>query len=58
MRTQTAENLGESIFDSEAVPSSLVEIAPILRVSNEVEKTQPMVAYLCMLLHYSLLHLP
>nr|CAD1830647.1 unnamed protein product [Ananas comosus var. bracteatus] len=35
MRTQTAGNLGESIFDSELVPSSLVEIAPILRVANE-----------------------
>ncbi|CAL0300448.1 unnamed protein product [Lupinus luteus] len=46
-RTQTGGNLGEVIFDSEVVPSSLVEIAPILRVANEVEKTHPRVSYLC-----------
>lgn len=52
-RTQTTGNFGaEPIFNSEVVPSSLGEIAPILRVANEVEPTNPRVAYLCKYLFF------
>ncbi|KAL3500760.1 hypothetical protein ACH5RR_039853, partial [Cinchona calisaya] len=45
--TGAVGNFIESVFDSEGVPSSLVEIAPILRVANEVEESNPRIAYLC-----------
>jgi len=46
-RTQTMVNISESAIDSEIVPSSLAEIAGILRVANEIEQERPRVAYLC-----------
>ncbi|KAL8241377.1 hypothetical protein R6Q59_014732 [Mikania micrantha] len=47
LRKQTAGNIVEPVMDSEVVPLSLVEIAPILRVANEVESSNLRVAYLC-----------
>ncbi|KAI9104181.1 hypothetical protein K1719_023017 [Acacia pycnantha] len=48
LRTQTAGNLElDPILDSEVVPSSLIEIAPSLRVANEIESSNQRVAYLC-----------
>jgi hypothetical protein len=49
-RTITAGNLPD-FMDPEVVPSSLAQIAPILRVANEIEEEAPRVAYLCKLPH-------
>ncbi|XP_076925795.1 callose synthase 5-like [Bidens hawaiensis] len=35
------------VFDNEVVPSSLQQIAPILRVAAEIQNDRPRVAYLC-----------
>ncbi|KAL3718688.1 hypothetical protein ACJRO7_003759 [Eucalyptus globulus] len=47
MSTSSASSHRESIVGSEIVPSSLKEIAPILRVADEIESEKPRVAYLC-----------
>ncbi|XP_039158721.1 callose synthase 3 [Eucalyptus grandis] len=47
MPTSSASSHRESIVGSEIVPSSLKEIAPILRVADEIESNKPRVAYLC-----------
>lgn len=40
-------NIGNSVVDSDMVPSSLPSIALILRVANEIQDDNPRVAHLC-----------
>ncbi|KAJ9558360.1 LOW QUALITY PROTEIN: hypothetical protein OSB04_012974 [Centaurea solstitialis] len=47
LRTQRGSSLGGMDWDDQIVPSSLVVIPPILRAANEVEPTNPRIAYLC-----------
>ncbi|MFS7923396.1 putative 1,3-beta-glucan synthase [Helianthus anomalus] len=47
MRIRTTGNLdAKTMMDSEVVLSSLFDIAPVLRVANEVYRSHPRVAYL------------
>ncbi|XP_051211700.2 uncharacterized protein [Lolium perenne] len=48
--------MGDSIFDMQAVPSSLVELQPFLRVAKEVEPGNSRVAYLCRFYAYDMAH--
>lgn len=46
-RGATTTTFSMEVFDNEVVPSSLQQIAPILRVANEIQQEVPRVAYLC-----------
>ncbi|THU60462.1 hypothetical protein C4D60_Mb07t13010 [Musa balbisiana] len=46
-RSAAMATFSMEVFDNEVVPSSLGNIAPILRVASEIEAERPRVAYLC-----------
>ncbi|KAL4198845.1 hypothetical protein AMTRI_Chr03g48090 [Amborella trichopoda] len=48
-RSSGARTVGDvpEPFDSEALPPTIIEIRPFLRVANEIEHDYPRVAYLC-----------
>ncbi|XP_071741493.1 callose synthase 5 [Rutidosis leptorrhynchoides] len=46
-RSAATTTFSTEVFDNEVVPSSLQQIAPILRVATEIENESPRVAYLC-----------
>ncbi|XP_026444475.1 callose synthase 3-like isoform X2 [Papaver somniferum] len=50
------QTAGESMVQSEIVPSSLAEIAPILRVANQVQTSNTRVAFLCRFYAYEKAH--
>ncbi|KAI3784457.1 hypothetical protein L1987_43556 [Smallanthus sonchifolius] len=46
-RSAATTTFSMEVFDNEVVPSSLQQIAPILRVATEIQNDRPRVAYLC-----------
>ncbi|KAI3491991.1 hypothetical protein L1887_43628 [Cichorium endivia] len=46
-RNAATTTFSMEVFDNEVVPSSLQQIAPILRVATEIQHDRPRVAYLC-----------
>ncbi|KAM4094928.1 hypothetical protein ACB094_06G232000 [Castanea mollissima] len=50
------QNNDETVIDSELVPSSLAPIVPILRVANEIQQSNPRVAYICRFHAYEKAH--
>ncbi|KAL7588235.1 hypothetical protein Lser_V15G39895 [Lactuca serriola] len=46
-RNAATTTFSMEVFDNEVVPSSLQQIAPILRVATEIQQDRPRVAYLC-----------